>query len=315
MIHRIPTKDMPREEWLQIRRGSIGGSDAAALLGLNEYQSRFALWAEKSGKYVPEVAEDNEAIRLGNDLEQYVADRFTEATGKRVRRLNAILKNDKYPFAHANIDRDVIGENAGLECKTTSNYNIAKDCTAGKIPFRYYCQCAHYMMVTEAERWYLGVLCFGRGFYHFVIERDEAEIRALEAAEKDFWQQVEEGKAPDIDGTSSTAEAVRMIFDKSDPAREIDLTAMQTNLLTLSKLKAQQKDLEAMIEAQQTQIMAYMGEAERGSCDGFTVTWKSQSRKTFDRKKFETENGAIPEKYYKHGTSRVFRCTETEKEI
>ncbi len=59
--------------------------------------------------------EDNEAMRQGRDLEEYVAYRFCEETGKRCRRKNAILKNTDYPFAHANVDRWVVSENAGLE--------------------------------------------------------------------------------------------------------------------------------------------------------------------------------------------------------
>lgn len=76
MISRVSTKDMSREDWLNARRRSIGGSDAGALLGLNPYNSPYALWAEKTGKIVPEGIGDREAVRLGNDLEQYVAERW-----------------------------------------------------------------------------------------------------------------------------------------------------------------------------------------------------------------------------------------------
>ena len=120
MITKTSTKDMSHEQWLEARRKSIGGSDAASILGLNQYNSAYALWCEKTGKITPEDISDKEAVRLGNDLEQYAAERFMDATGKKVRRENNIIYNDDYPFAHANPDRMVIGEKAGLECKTTS---------------------------------------------------------------------------------------------------------------------------------------------------------------------------------------------------
>ena len=82
----VKSSDLTREEWLAYRRTGIGGSDAAAVIGLNPYRSTIELYADKMGM-MPEK-EDNEAMRLGRDLEQYVADRFCEETGKKVRRNN-----------------------------------------------------------------------------------------------------------------------------------------------------------------------------------------------------------------------------------
>ena len=67
------TLDMPREEWLLLRRKGIGGSDAAAIVGLNRWRSAFDVYAEKVG-LKPEQP-DNEAMRRGG-LEDYVASRF-----------------------------------------------------------------------------------------------------------------------------------------------------------------------------------------------------------------------------------------------
>ena len=146
------TLDMPREEWLELRKKGIGGSDSAAIVGLDRYRSPFDVYADKLG-LKPEIP-DNEAMRQGRDLEQYVAERFMEATGKKVRRRNAMLQHPEYPFMIADIDRWVVGENAGLECKTTSALNRAKF-NQGEYPPSYYVQCVHYMAVTGAERWYL----------------------------------------------------------------------------------------------------------------------------------------------------------------
>ena len=102
------TAEIPREDWLNARRGGIGGSDAPAILGLDRYRSPFDVYADKLG-LKPEQ-EDNEAMRQGRDLEQYVAERFMEATGKKVRRRNGILQHPEHPWMIANIDRWVVGE-------------------------------------------------------------------------------------------------------------------------------------------------------------------------------------------------------------
>ena len=126
----VKTTDITREQWLEYRRTGLGGSDAAVVMGLTPYRSKIELWADKTGR-MPET-EDNEAMRTGRDLEQYVAERFCEAAGKKVRRRNYIFQHDEYDFITANVDREIIGENAGLECKTTSAFAKA-DFDSGEI--------------------------------------------------------------------------------------------------------------------------------------------------------------------------------------
>ena len=82
----MPTKDMSREEWLRMRKTGIGGSDAGAICGLNPYASAMSVFYDKTTEELD--LEDNESMRQGRDLEDYVARRFCEATGKKVRRSN-----------------------------------------------------------------------------------------------------------------------------------------------------------------------------------------------------------------------------------
>lgn len=307
MIRKVSTKEMSREEWLEVRRKSIGGSDAASILGLNQYNSAYALWCEKTGKITPNDISDKETVRLGNDLEQYVADRWMEATGKKVRRENSIIYNDDYPFAHANPDRMVIGEKAGLECKTTSSWDIAQQLRAGEIPPYWYCQCVHYMMVTGAGRWYLGALVFGEGFFKFTIERDEAEIASLSACEKEFWDFVVSGQPPVLDGSKATTEALKTIYKESSPGTLADLTAVGSNISLYNELSQQIKELEAIKAEQENIIKEYMENHEKGVFGNTTVSWKSSSRSTFDKSAYEADNGKIPDVYYKKTTIRTFR--------
>ena len=98
MITRIATKN--REEWKALRRKYIGGSDAASVIGMNPYKSAYSLWAEKTGK-IPEF-EGNLATDVGTYMEDFIAKRFEQETGKKVRRENRSFLNDKYPWAIAN---------------------------------------------------------------------------------------------------------------------------------------------------------------------------------------------------------------------
>lgn len=311
MIRKIPTANMSKEDWEKLRSTTIGGSDAAAILGMNPHKSAYALWAEKTGKVIPEDISQKEAVRLGTDLEDYVAHRFTEATGKKVRRENYTVFRDDMPYAHANYDRLVVGENAGLEIKTTNALNMKKF-KNGEFPANYYCQCVHYMMISGLKRWYLAVLVLGIEFKVFVIERDEAEIEALRMAEENFWYQVQNDLPPEIDGMDSTLDALNAEFPVSEPDSEIDLTGCAVDLAILDECTQQIKALEEKKAAAQARIMEAMGSAERGGYRSYRVTWKSQKRQTFDRKRFEKENGAIPEVYLKTSESRTFRFKKDE---
>ena len=304
---KISTKDMPHEEWLEHRKKSIGGSDASAIIGMSKYSSPYTVWADKLGKLPPK--EDNEAMRLGRDLEEYVAKRFTEATGKKVRRENNILINPDYPFAHANVDRMIIGEDAGFEAKTTSALNVKKF-KNGEFPENYYCQCVHYLAVTGCKRWYLGVLVLGVEFKWFVIERDEDEIKALMKSEADFWQYVESQTPPMVDGSDSTSDTLRTIYPESN-GDSISLMAYENDLKQFMTLSSLLDDIKEQKEEVANRIKAFMGDCSRGECTKYKVNWSSFTKSTFDHKRFQADNPEIDlSEYYKASVQRPFKVSE-----
>ena len=180
------TKDMTKEDWLSMRRNGIGGSDAGAVAGMNPYSSAFSVYYDKIGA-APEK-ETNEAMRIGTDLEEYVAKRFTEQTGKKVRVCKYMLQSTLEPYMIADVDRMVVGENAILECKTTINRD-GYTFEGNDFPAYWYCQCLHYLAVTLADRIYLAVLVFSKGLFVITIDRNEVrkDIEALVQIERRFW--------------------------------------------------------------------------------------------------------------------------------
>lgn len=304
---KISTVGMPHEEWLEHRRKSIGGSDASAILGMNTYCSPYTVWADKLGKLPPK--EDNEAMRLGRDLEDYVAKRFTEKTGKKVRRENNIIINPDFPYAHANVDRMVVGEDAGLECKTTSAMNL-KRFKNGEYPENYYCQCVHYLMVTGAKRWYLAVLILGVGFKDFVIERDEGEITALAKSEEAFWEYVKNNTPPMTDGSDSTSETLTTLYPESND-NTVNLFDYEDSLTQYIAIGKQIDELKKLKDEMANKVKAFMGESGKGESNHFKVSWGTSVRTTFDHKKFASDNPNLDlTQYYKSSNTRTFRVTE-----
>mgnify|MGYP000911681809 CR=1 FL=1 len=302
---------LTHEQWLAERRKSIGGSDAAAIVGMNHYVTPYMLWADKTGR-LPDKP-DNEAMRQGRDLEQYVADRFMEATGKKVRRRTPMFHNPAYPFAHANIDRAVVGERAGLECKTTSLMNLKKF-KNGEYPENYYVQCVHYLAVTGWDRWYLAVIILNQGFKWFKIERDQAEIDALMRAEKDFWNTyVAPDVPPPVDGLPPTSKALEAVFpgldqDESKPLFREDILQNYLDLKEqISVLQKEKTKCEQILKED-------LGDNPSGECGGYRIDWKPQTRQTFDFQKFKEDHPELNfEPYLKESTFRRFVIRSEKK--
>lgn len=304
---KIPTPEA-REEWLALRKRGIGGSEAAAIIGLNDYSSPYQVWADKMG-FLPEK-EDTEAMRIGRDLEAYVAERFAEKTGKKVQRYNYMLTSTEYPFACANIDRKIVGEKAGLECKVSSALNLSKY-KNGEFPDRFYVQCVHYLAVTGWDRWFLAVLVLGEGLHVYTIERDEDEIAALMQTERDFWfNNIIAKRPPEIDGSKATADTVKQLFPTSTPGSSMSLAGFESLLARRAALKASAKELEDEVRLIETRITAQMGTCEKASCGDWKVSYKTQSRSSFDRKALERDYPDIPYSIYTTSTeNRVLRIT------
>mgnify|MGYP000921289846 FL=1 len=297
------------KKWLEARREGIGGSDASIIVGLNRWKSPFQLWLEKTGKAEPEDLSDNEYVYWGKVLEEAVANRFCELTGKKVQR-RGLLQMDDYPYIRANVDRMVVGENAGLECKTCNGF-AAKEWEDDEVPAAYYVQCQHYMMVTGCERWYIAVLIGGNHFVWKEIPRNDNEIDLLLQAEIDFWHKVEAGIMPEVDGSESCKDALVAEFrgGNTEPLTLPD--AAEVIIERIRALDDAKKNTEEDLEHHKNQLRRLMGDYELGYAGDYKVTWKTQAgRTTVDNKALKAKEPIIYAKYAKQGKpTRVLRIS------
>ena len=300
------TKDMPKTEWLKHRQAGIGGSDASCIAGLNPWKSAIQLYMDKK----EENPQEQKSLRmeLGNRLEGLVAELFTEATGLKVRNVNGILKNDKYPFALANIDRAIVGEKAFLECKTTNSYAL-KEWEEG-VPAHYEIQCLHYMAITGATHCYIAALIGNSDFIWHKIERDQETIDYLMQIEKDFWENnIEKDVVPMPDGSDAYSEYLKKKYDKSN-GQVIELHLLENGVDKLNRYDEIVTDIKALESEKkliEQEIPLYMEEFEVAKIGDRKVTWKSSSRNTIDSKKLKAEMPDIAQQYMKTSTSRTFR--------
>ena len=300
------TKDMSKIEWLKHRQAGIGGSDASCIAGLNPWKSAIQLYMDKK----EENPQEQKSLRmeLGNRLEGLVAELFTEATGLKVRNVNGILKNYKYPFAIANIDRAIVGEKAFLECKTTNSYAL-KEWEEG-VPAHYEIQCLHYMAITGATHCYIAALIGNSDFIWHKIERDQETIDYLMQIERDFWENnIEKDVVPMPDGSDAYSEYLKKKYDKSN-GQVIELHLLENGVNKLNRydeIVADIKALESEKKLIEQEIQFHMEDFEVATVGDRKITWKTSNRNTIDSKKLKSEMPEIAQQYMKTSTSRTFR--------
>lgn len=302
----INTKNMSDEEWKQLRTHSIGGSDCGTILGMNNYQSPFTLWQKKlwADNYEEDIS-DKIQVKFGHYNEQFVAKLFEEKTGKKLRKHNKMMYHKDYDFISANVDRVVIGENALLECKTTSEF-LKDKWKDGNVPESYMAQCYHYMAVTGVDVVYIAVL-FGNSEFHYeTIERDEEVINDIINAEVEFWNEyIVKGQRPPADDSEITSKALNNFWKetKNDVVNfDEEKTALFKGILAI---KEQQKELDKQLKGHQNQLKELLGENEFGEVSDYKASWKKQNRESFDAKRFKEENPELYEQYKKSSTTRT----------
>ena len=299
----ISTRNIDKESWLKYRKQGIGGSDAGAVCGLNPYRTAIQVYYDKTSDSIEDV--DNEAMRQGRELEEYVARRFCEASGKKVRRANAMFYDEKNPFMLADVDRMIVGENAGLECKTASPYSEEK-WRDDKIPLSYQLQCYHYMSVCNADSWYIAVLIYGRDFKYYKIERDDEVIENLIRIEKEFWNEyVLKQVIPDPDGSKTADVAIAERF-KESKSITIPLTGFDERLERRQELLSLLEKIETEKRQIDQELKLYLGDAEIAENEHYRISWKNFSRSSIDEKRLKAEQPEIYEKYRRETTSRRF---------
>lgn len=305
MFEKIPLAGVDTMEWLRLRKTGIGGSDAGAICGVNPYSSAMKVFQDKTSEDVE--TQNNEAIRIGHDLEDYVAKRFMEATGLKVRKSNFMYRSTEHPFMIADVDRLVVGEDAGLECKTASAYHADK-WADGNIPLHYAMQCYHYMAVTGKRIWYLAVVILGREFTYRKLEWDNELISSLINIEESFWNNhVVAGTVPPPDGSKACDEVIEQYFPTAKKADTMKLVGFDEKLSRREEILGYIAELQAEQKQIEQEIKLFMGENQYAASERYRVSWGNVDSVRLDSQRMKTEK---PEIYADYGKVLHYRRFE-----
>ena len=285
------TSTTDRAEWLAWRRGGIGASDIAGILGISPWSSPFAVWAEKLNLLPDDELDDDDPREFGRRAEAMVGPWFCERTGLWLTGEQMWLTSKDEPWMLATPDALVCDDSAGftqpaghapmedvlgpLEIKT----DFGKPWP--EIPVHYAAQGQWQMAVGGWNRMWFAVL-HGRRFRTYELERDQADIDYMIERARAFWHDhVLIPHPPEVDGSEATAAAIAAIYPDTIKGKAVDIDHVAGALDMLAEAKADAKAAGERESAAKSVLAWALKDAEVGLVAGNEVcTYKAQTRKS-----------------------------------
>ena len=252
------------EEWLELRRSGIGGSEVGTIMGLNRWESAFTLWAKKTGR-ITETVQPNEAMEWGNRLEPVVLDKFQDLHP------DLVVHRDVGTWRHIERDwqianPDAVFENENgefgiIEIKTA----MYEDDWSDGVPRSYMAQVQWYMSTFGYSMAYVAVLFHGNKYAEFEIDGSDFQQDLQVDRVSKFREYIANDEQPDYDGSTSTLQTVRELHPDIDPEGEEELGNLGVHyfnsLTDLAKAESESNEMKS-------RVLAAMGNAKRGLIDG-----------------------------------------------
>ncbi|MFH1743478.1 MAG: YqaJ viral recombinase family protein [bacterium] len=305
-----------RENWLEVRKKGLGGSDIAAIMGLNPYKGPIDVWLDKTGRESRVV--DNDAVTWGVHLEEPIAEMYRERNSvKFVRLQNPLAVHPKHPFLMASPDRILYPKSLkeGLEIKTAGLRMAHKWGEEGtdQIPEEYLMQCHHYLTVLDFEAWHVAALIGGQDYREYTITRDPEISDSIVHIANEFWEHyVQEDRSPPIDASEGCKRFLDRFKKTSGAILEASDPAAVSKLENLKKIAQERRALESAYTMAQHEIMALIGDADGVKWgEGHKVLWRHQKGSVSWKKVATAKGGHLDRKLVADCTSegsRVFRA-------
>lgn len=288
----------------QDRKGFIGGSDIAAVMGLSRWVTPLQLWAEKTGEVAQKDLSDNEAVRLGKELEDFVAQKFARETGRAVRRAPKIYVHPVDDFMRCQVDRLITGTDELLEVKTANAFK-AKEWEGEEIPTEYILQVMWQLGITGRSVGWIAVLIGGQAFRYKRIEFDAELFAKMVEQARVFWQMVRDRVAPMA--MAGDKETLLALFPQELNEEMLQsYQEMENDIARRMELKMHIEEMAGQVDEIDNRLRQVIGENLGIRTERYVV--KNKRQKTAPKVRFDQmrEDG-VYELYTQENFTRVLR--------
>ncbi|MFG2404187.1 YqaJ viral recombinase family protein [Streptomyces brevispora] len=278
--------DAPEEQWHAVRRSGIGGSDVAAILGLDKWRGPRHVFEAKHGR---DVEGDNEAMEFGRELEDVIARSFSRRSGVPIITPPGTLVHNENAWMLANVDRYALDDAgvvvAPVECKNRSEYQA--DEWEDGVPDTPAIQAHWYMAVGGWDYAWVTALIGGNRLRFHRLERDEELIGYLTEHCGTWYQKhVVEGFPPGPDGLEATKDLLgRLWTAKPEDIVDVDRDRAVELRGDRARLKAEIKALDSALTTVENE-MRLINEAAEVAKVGNGVAWSWKQNGNFAAKRF-----------------------------
>jgi putative phage-type endonuclease len=295
------------------RRLGIGGSDIAAIVGINKWSTPLDVYLEKISTEEPYEEEVQligaNPIEWGNIMESVLVKHFERTTNSTCETQLETFVHPEYPYMRANVDAKIVGEDALLECKTAGQFMAKQwsDLGGDNIPEPYLLQCAYYAEVANVSKVYIAVLIGGNDFRIYNYDRNATLGNLVLSKVKDFWENHVLKQIPPE--AINLEDSVKLWKYTTGEDAKCVTPEIELILKDMRALKAQQKAIEKIYAEKQLQVCNFLEQDiaindEQGQT---LLTWKPQVTNRFDGARFKAEHPEMYANYMKASQTRIFK--------
>lgn len=270
-----------------LRRTYIGGSEAAAAVGLGRWGSPYSVWLAKTSD--EEQDEPSERMQWGTLLESPVAEEWARREGMTLRK-PGFRRDGLYPFIGGHADflatplassRHWADGERLVEVKVSDRPSDWEGEGADAVPMQYFLQVQYYLYLYRMFTAEIVVLLRGSELRSFRIDADTDVQVGLVEGVRDLWENhVVPGIPPEADGHEATAEAIKRRFPEDDMSEIVGSPMDQVLVSDLLEARFERSKAQEREDTIANRIKDRMGSVSRLLVPQATISWRNNKPST-----------------------------------
>lgn len=295
---------------LATRQRYLGGTDVAALFGLDPRKTAWDVWAFKTG-CVETRAREESPMQAGKVFESGVIDWAQGELGPVIKNQVRVAHDCDAPL-RAQIDAIVRDSGEPVEAKTAGLFGPLNPAWGepgtDQIPDHYLIQVHVQMIVTGAEIAHVPAFLGGRGFQMYHVQRSQRLAGEIVERAARFWQDHVLPGIPPSDVVPSLDVVSRL---RREPGKLVAVNA--SRIARYMESQKARLDAEKAEETAKAALLAELGDAEGSLPEaGFQVLYLSQNVQRLDGKVLAEKHPEIAKEYMRASTYRVLRIKKVK---
>lgn len=315
------------------RTSFLGGSDAAAVMGLSPWATPVELWMQKTGRAPKEAAPTPARQRMfarGHKLEPFIRDMVIDKLNDMGMHVELIACNERYhdpehPFLSCEVDFELRitgvieiggqavafdGEHINADAKSVSGFARKKwgEVDTEDVPIEYAAQFMFGLMLTGRRYCLVAALRSFDDVDIFWTVRDDETITAMRPKLVRFWL---EHVLKDVPPDPLDFDDIKLLFATDNGQAREATDEIAAKVERLRDTKERIKSLAGAVEILQFEVGDYISPHARLTYRGKDIaTWKGQADTRLDLDAFKRDHPQLFTQYSRTKTVRVLRLTK-----